>query len=405
MSAPALRARPERFGAMVALDSPPALMAVDRALARRVGVEGGTLWEGPSPGLDVDPLMGPTEVHLAVTARCPAACKGCYADATPQGEHPTFDALARRLRAIAERGAFSVAFGGGEALVRDDLPELVALARSLGVVPTMTTSGIGLTAARARTLRGFAQVNVSYDGVGATYEAVRGYDGASRAERAMALLREAGVSFGVNVVLTRASFERIDETADRAAELGARELQLLRFKPSGRGRLDYLAARLDEAQVARFPAVLRRLSERLPVALRVDCALVPFLAGSVSAEDLVRFGVMGCEGGRSLLAVKATGASAPCSFWGDEGRPAEVAWEEDEAVHAFRAYRAALPEPCDTCEARLACRGGCRIVAGHLTGEPFAPDPECPRVRAHRGHTTVASARPHRHGGDTEVAP
>ncbi|MBW2464139.1 MAG: hypothetical protein JRH11_20995, partial [Deltaproteobacteria bacterium] len=56
------------------LDSPPALVAVDRAFASRLGVDGGALWDGPDPGLGVPVLTAPTEVHVAVTERCPAGC-------------------------------------------------------------------------------------------------------------------------------------------------------------------------------------------------------------------------------------------------------------------------------------------------------------------------------------------
>lgn len=369
---------------MVQLDSPPALLAVDRAMARRLGVKGGELWTRPSPGLDVDPLEGPTEVHLAVTARCPASCKGCYADAKREGEHPTFAELRARIDAIADLGAFSVAFGGGEALLRLDLAELAAHARRRGLVPTMTTSGIGLTPSRALELRGFAQVNVSYDGPGEVYADVRGFDGAPVAERAMVALRDAEVPFGVNVVLTRRSYPTLEATCARAIELGAREVQLLRFKPAGRGRLDYLAQRLDEEQAAGFGRRLRALSSTLPIGFRIDCALVPFLAdGSLAPTELVRFGVMGCEAGRSLLAVKADGASGPCSFWERGGEPASSAWSRDPTLVRFREHRAAPGEPCASCAYRPACRGGCRIVSAHLLDDPYAPDPECPRVRAH----------------------
>ncbi|MCB9596573.1 MAG: radical SAM protein, partial [Sandaracinaceae bacterium] len=135
---PALRARPERFGAIVALEAPHALISVDRWLARRVGVVGGALWDAPSRGLDVDPLTGPTEVHLAVTDRCSAGCRSCYADATPAGHEPSTTELLERLDAIADQGAFYVAFGGGEALLRADLEALAAHARDRGLIPTMT---------------------------------------------------------------------------------------------------------------------------------------------------------------------------------------------------------------------------------------------------------------------------
>ncbi|MBX3270410.1 MAG: radical SAM protein [Sandaracinaceae bacterium] len=378
------RARAERFGAVLAIEAPAALVSVDRALARRLGVEGDALWELPDRGLDVDPLSGPTEVHLAVTDRCRAGCTHCYADATPTGHHPSTDALLARLDAIAALGAFYVAFGGGEALLRNDLPALAAHARALGLVPTMTTSGLGLDGERARTLRDFAQINVSYDGAGARYAEVRGYDGARHAEAAMRALADAGVPFGANVVLTRASFEAIDATAARLDALGARELQLLRFKPSGRARLDYLAARLSAAQIAAFPATLARLARERAAGVRIDCSLVPFLVTdeTIAAADLVRFGVMGCEAGRSLLALDAHGQSMPCSFWREPGADAARAWGEDATLTRFRAYRASVPEPCASCRLRSSCRGGCRIVAAHLGGEPFAPDPECPRVAA-----------------------
>lgn len=388
-----LRARPERFGAIVALDAPHALVSVDRVLAKRLGVIGGALWEGRDRGLDVDPLTGPTEVHLAVTDRCSAGCTSCYADATPAGHAPSTAELLERLDAIADLGAFYVAFGGGEALTRDDLPVLAAHARRRGLAPTMTTSGLGLTVERARTLRDFAQVNVSHDGVGASYEAVRGYDGARHAEAAMEALGAAGIAWGANVVLTRASFDAVAPTAARIEALGGRELQLLRLKPSGRGRLDYLEKRLAPAQIARFPALLASLSRERALGVRIDCALVPFLVAddALAPEALERFGVMGCEAGRSLLAAGADGRSMPCSFWRAPGAPLEDAWRDDATLERFRAHRAALPEPCASCRFHTACRGGCRIVAAHVEGEPFAPDPECPRVAAaraglHPGH-------------------
>jgi len=391
-----LRTRAERFGAIVATDAPPALISVTRALAQKLGVDGGALWEGASPGLDVAVLTGPTEAHVSATERCPAGCTGCYADATPTGHEPAADDVRSRLDALAALGTFSVAFGGGEAALREDLPELAAYARSLGMVPTVTTSGLGMTAARAERFQVFAQVNVSHDGVAEVYRGVRGYDGAHLAERAIALLRAAGVPVGANTVMTRESFPHLEATAAHVEALGCVELQLLRLKPSGRGRLEYLTRRLDEAQIDAFGEVLGRLSETRRLAVRIDCALLPFLAGSgrTTPEDVRAYGVMGCEAGRSLLAVRADGRAAPCSFWQSGERsalpeaPAESAsldraWHDDAVLAQFRDYQTTLPEPCASCTFRASCRGGCRIVAAAIGTTPWAPDPECPRVRAH----------------------
>jgi radical SAM protein with 4Fe4S-binding SPASM domain len=324
-----------------------------------------------------------------VTSRCGAGCAGCYVDARPDGESPPFEVIVERLRAVAEAGAFTVAFGGGEPLSRPDLGELAEAARALGLTPVVTTSGIGMTRERARSLRSFAQVNVSYDGEGEDYAKVRGFDGAKIAERAMELLGAAGVPFGVNVVLTRATFPALGRTAARAEALGAREAQLLRYKPAGRAQsVEYLATRLSPAQVEGLWPALERIASERSMALRIDCAMLPLLsAGAIDPAALARFGVFGCEAGRHLALTRVDGAIAPCSFGPSAAVTVDAAfsegggWEQSRVLEAWRSPPDV--EPCRSCSIRAACRGGCRVVAAHLEGA-LGPDPECPRVRAHR---------------------
>lgn len=371
MTAP--RARVEPFGAWVRVDD-GTLVAVDQTLARRLGLDGGARWHsgetvGPSP---------PLEVHVAVTSRCPVACEGCYQDASPDGVDVDRSTLERSLRALADEGVFTVAFGGGEPLLRDDLGELAALARALGLTPVVTTSGLGLTPARAASLRAFAQVNVSHDGVGEGYAAVRGFEGARVAERAIATLRDAAVPVGVNFVLTRQSLPALEATVRRAKELGAREIQLLRYKPAGRAAsLDYLSRRLAPGDLATLGDAVRRLAETAgeDFSVRVDCALVPLLGDALGDPAvLARFGVFGCEAGRHLGAWRRDGARVGCSFdtWSLGG------------AEEFRSYANDPPSPCRECPLREVCRGGCKVVSMHLDGV-VGPDPECPRVRRHRG--------------------
>ncbi|MDI1443371.1 radical SAM protein [Polyangium sp. 6x1] len=380
-----MRARVEPFGAWVRLDD-GTLVAIGRGAAERLGLAGGALWQDAETTRRARPL----EAHVAVTSRCGAGCKGCYLDARPDGESPPFEVITARLAALAEAGVFTVAFGGGEPLARPDLGELGRAARRLGLVPVLTTSGIGMTGERAEELASFAQVNVSYDGEGAAYGEVRGWDGARVAERAMRLLAEAGVPFGINVVLTRKTFDALAETAQQAASLGARELQLLRYKPAGRAAdVSYLATRLSPAQVDALGSTLEALFAATNLSIRVDCSLVPLLSNHVrDAAALARFGVLGCEAGRYLAAVRIDGALAPCSFAPAAGARAEdawkggagAAWATDTTLEAWRAPHDA--EPCRSCPIRSVCRGGCRVVATHLGGA-LGPDPECPRVRAH----------------------
>jgi radical SAM protein with 4Fe4S-binding SPASM domain len=387
--------RYEAWGAWVKLESTAAIVALDREGVRALGLDGGERWSPDPPHSPDPPLSPPLEVHLAVTARCGAGCRGCYLDATPDGTEPPRASIEAALDALRDAGVFTVAFGGGEPTTRDDLDALAAAARARGLTPVVTTSGLGLSGARAERLRGFAQVNVSYDGGGATYAAVRGFDGATAAERAIEHLASLGVRVGVNVVLTRQSFPHLATTLERARALGAVEAQLLRYKPAGRAAsLDYAAQRLSPDQVREFPGVLRALSRAGDgrFSIRIDCALVPFLsADEAIAGDpslLTRFGVFGCEAGAALAAVDVHGRVAPCSFAPATSLPvASLArgHARDADLAPWRASPA--EEPCASCALRSVCKGGCKVVSSFLLGAPAA-DPECPRVRAHQGQPT-----------------
>lgn len=387
-----MRARPEAFGAIVAIDEPPALVWVDRTMARALGVAESARWEGPEPDtstLEGARLSAPTEVHLMTTNRCPAGCPGCYTSAVPESADESTEAMREALRAIAERGVFHVALGGGESLLRSDLFALAAYARELGLVPNLTTSGIGMNAELAERCRVFGQVNVSLDGLGETYRDSRGYDGAERALRALERLAKAGVPCGINYVLSARTWDAVDETLARIAPIGVNEVEFLRFKPAGRGRAVYDAYALTEAHARALLPRLLALQQRYPgVHMKIDCSLVPFVcAADPDPAVLEHFGIYGCEAGHALAAVTAELIATPCSFVADPiGRAVDAmaGWETDLRLEAWRTYPERAPEPCASCRYRRICKGGCKVVTRHLEGAWFAPDPECPRVRAHR---------------------
>jgi radical SAM protein with 4Fe4S-binding SPASM domain len=396
--------RREPWGAWVKLDSMAAVVAIDHGGVRALGLGPATCGDPPARA------GAPIEVHLAVTARCGAGCAGCYIDARPDGVEPPLGEIERRLDALRDAGVFTVAFGGGEPTTRGDLDLLAEAARARDLTPVLTTSGLGLSEARADKLRGFAQVNVSYDGAGATYAGVRGFDGAAAAEAAIERLARAGIPVGVNVVLTRRSFPVLGDTIGRARSLGAREAQLLRYKPAGRAAsIDYRAARLSPEQGRGLATTLRALAGEHcangDFHIRIDCALVPFLsvdeALASRPEDLTRWGIMGCEAAGALAAVTVDGAVSPCSFAPPSGlAPADLgtARAADAEFARWRGRADASAEPCASCPMRAVCKGGCKVVARFVDGE-LGPDPECPRVIAWRGRPASAP------GGDGSSRP
>src|SRR5438105_9828328 len=137
-----VRSRAERFGGIVEVTRPRALLHVDREMMRELGEAESPLWD--SPAASDAPLVAPTEVHVVLSRRCAAGCTGCYVDATPRGAALSFEEACRILDELAAMGVFHVALGGGEALELDYLFAVAEHAARVGIVPNLTTSGLGI---------------------------------------------------------------------------------------------------------------------------------------------------------------------------------------------------------------------------------------------------------------------
>lgn len=392
--ATARRHRIERFGAILQLTRPRALVFVDRARARREGVDGGAAWVGPEPALDDAPLAAPLEAHLQLTNRCEVGCAGCYTGANPAagaGEWGLAE-WRRALDALADAGVFHVALGGGESATLPWLGELVEHAWSRGLIPNLTTSGLAGLERLLPIADRFGQINVSIDGLGPTYQAVRAVDGFARADAAVRALRSVTPHVGLNTVVTRANFDELPAIFAYARRRRLSEVELLRWKPSGRGAAVYDRLRCTDAQHRALLPMVLAAARRHRVRVKLDCSYTPMIAHHDPGPGLLAsLAVYGCTGGDFLIGAKATGALTACSFAtppppdGDRRpRVDELAryWTRPDAFGRFRTWRDA-EAPCRTCAYLRQCRGGCRVVSAHA-GDLGAPDPECPRVVDHR---------------------
>lgn len=373
-----IRHRFESFGGILALEDPPMLVHVDRDFMRSLGHSACSAWEEPEARL----LSAPLEVHLSVTNACSQRCGHCYMDSGPSdagelsSELSSAD-LRRAIDLLADMGVFHVALGGGEALERPDFFEIAAYARERGMVPNLTTNGTLLTRETAERCRIFGQVNVSIDSL----------DGVAQPDRAarlaaVDLLREAGVRVGINCVVTRDGLDGLANLIAFAKERGLVDVELLRLKPSGRGKRDYFERRLTPTQNENFFPFIRDLSLKhggFPV--KIDCSFVPMFCWHRPDKSLMeQFSVYGCEAGNVLVGVRSDGRFAGCSFLSGEESIFELPglWQTSEHLGRLRGWIERAPEPCRSCDYLDICKGGCRAVAAFVAGDAFAPDPECP---------------------------
>ncbi len=146
-------------------------------------------------------------VLLEVTQRCNLRCPVCFASAGIEPFDPGIDEIENWLRLLRSHGSpVNIQLSGGEPTVRDDLPEIVALIRSLGFdFVQLNTNGIRLAKepgyAKRLAEAGLDCVFLQFDGVSdETYQRIRGARLLATKEKAIRHCTEAGL--GVVLVPT-----------------------------------------------------------------------------------------------------------------------------------------------------------------------------------------------------------
>lgn len=293
-------------------------------------------------------------VTLAVTNRCTYHCWHCY-NAGRSLEDTSLSVLKRTVRELQSLGVAIVTLTGGEPLLRQDLAE-VADAFDESTCLSLSTTGAGLTAERARALRdsGVFAVGVSLDSTDPDeHDRMRGKDGAFRtAVQALDMASQAGLYPYVIAVGTHEFLqpERFEAFMRFAAQCGAREVHLLEPSATGRlaGRTDVLLQQADRQ---------RMLDYQITVAQRDDW---PILSSFVYIESPQAFG---CGAGLTHLYIDGAGEVCPCNLvplsFGNIAREplSEIL---DRMAHHF-------------CKPRPSCVG--RILSKHVGGEnlPLSP--------------------------------
>jgi len=378
-----MRHRLESFGGIVASDDPPFLAFVDRQYMRELGVAASPLWQHGREA--IGQLSAPVEVHFACTNRCSLGCAHCYMGSGVEDPGALDTAQFKQaLGTLAQMGVFHVAMGGGEALEREDLFELAAHARRIGLVPNLTTNGRLVDARMAGRLKIFGQVNLSLDGVGSAARTFREGADFDSVDRAFSHLLQAGVMAGINCVVGQGNFDGLPALFQYAAEKKVSEIELLRFKPSGRAGGLYECHKTTRDQNRRFYPMIRELSEQSGVKTKIDCSFVPMLCYHRPPRELLEaFCVCGCEAGNFLIGARSNGQVCGCSFLPAldlkiDQLPAN--WAQAPDLQRYRQWPEVAPEPCAACDYLSICKGGCHAVALAVMGKTDAPDPDCPWV-------------------------
>lgn len=320
-------------------------------------------------------MSAPTLVHLAVTNACNFRCGHCFASSgQPYADELTTFEIKRLIDDLAEMGCFKIKFGGGEPLVRRDLPELVRYASDQGLLVSISTNAVAATKEVVESLAGleFEEIRVSMDGASAeVYDAIRGEAGAfQQAMAGIANLKVLKAPIALRRVLMKANANESAALVQLAEKLEVKRVLLRSLLPVGRAAAepDMLLGAGEtnhvwqEALAINNPQVQVAIPESIPISRkrvfegfgcecgRLHCYIDP--RGSVSASGLLKDLLP--SGNLRQQSLKQIWASGFGQLRGMEGN-----------------------KYCRHCSYFRGCRGGCR-ASGLLLGKNLnAPDGNC----------------------------
>jgi MoaA/NifB/PqqE/SkfB family radical SAM enzyme len=157
-----------------------------------------------------------------LTLNCNLKCKMC-----PFWKRPSENLSTQKekeiLKKIYNSGVFAIGFEGGEPLLREDLPEILAYSCSLPLHTNLVTNG---TLLRSRIDEIASHINgivfVSLDGLQKTHDAIRGVNGCFKEAVSGITAAKSMVSITINMTLQADNIHEVEDMVKLARDLGVR---------------------------------------------------------------------------------------------------------------------------------------------------------------------------------------
>ncbi len=327
-----------------------------------------------------------------VTNACNLRCRQCHASSgKPLPNELTTEEGKKLLDDIAGIGEFRMlALGGGEPLVRPDIFELVAYARSLGLEISIATNGTLLTLEMAKEFKKMGVANIAV-GINANDESVheqitRVPGSFEKTRQAIYATKEVGMNLQFNTTVMKENREAIPGLLDLASEVDAQIVLLYQLVPEGRGEEAMELSRREYRALTEMVAEKQKVNRAIiePTWSPQYWAYLMSTDGkkpSALEMKLARALFKGCVAGSGLCYIKPDGEIWPCPFVPLSGgnvreQSLEEIWYESELFQSLRDRERLTGEICSQCRFKYIC-GGCRGRAYAHSGDYLGDDPLC----------------------------
>lgn len=321
-------------------------------------------------------------VSWNTTNACNMYCDHCYRDAgTKQEEELNTGEAKTMLAQIAKAGFKIMIFSGGEPLMRPDIVELAAHARSLGMRPVFGTNGTLITLELAQQLKeaGVMGMGISLDSLDrGKHDPFRKYQGAwEQAVQGMRNCRRVGLPFQIHTTVMDWNSSELEALTDFAVAEGAVAHHFFFLVPTGRA----VSIEEESLRAEAYEEVLTRIMKKQQT---VNIELKPTCAPQFTriAEQLgieTRF-KRGCLAGTAYCIISPKGQVQPCAYLnmplGDVRiTPFDEIWRTNPVLNELRTLE--YKGGCGSCSYKKIC-GGCRARAAYYhEGDYMAEEPWC----------------------------
>ncbi len=235
-----------------------------------------TLTKGDTGMMPVDFNRNPFIVVWEITRACALHCVHCRAEAQHR-RHP--DELSteegkRLLDEIQSMDSPIFVFTGGDPLIREDLFELAAYGKSIGLRVSMTPSAtprVTVDSMKKATEIGLDRWAFSLDGSNAAiHDRFRGTSGSfDLTMRSLAYLRELGMPLQINTTVCVHNKHDLPHIANLLTEMGVVMWSVFFLVPTGRGKDDDMISPEEGEEILHW---LAELGERVPFGVKTTAA-------------------------------------------------------------------------------------------------------------------------------------
>ena len=299
----------------------------------------------------IEPFMrleGPELIDISITNYCENNCKFCYRKSNINGKHMSLENYKKIIQQASNLGVIQVALGGGNPNQHPNFIEIIKMTRELGIIPSYTTNGRGLTEEILKASQKFC---------GAV--AVSLYDPYSESYKAIRKLINNKIKTNVHFILSSKTIDNainlLNEIPQEIQDINA--IIFLNYKPQHENDRDILR---NSKKINKFFNIINH--KKLPFKVGFDSCSISFLVREI--ENLNINSVDFCEAGRFSAFISEDMKMYPCSFMINKIEGEDLHIKDIENVwnngQDFKLVREKINNNhCNKCKYLNICHGGC----------------------------------------------